>query len=82
MFPVDEAVYESGVSQPLLYINSYNFQWAENVSSMMKLATPHGTTGTFVIRPRPLCVTTPLAPLTYRYIKSVPSYIEVGNNSY
>ena len=42
MFPVNEDVY---INKPLLFINSYNFQWPENVAKMMKFVTPTNKLG-------------------------------------
>ena len=39
MFPVGDEVYSTGVNQPLLFINSFTFQWAKNITDMMKLVT-------------------------------------------
>ena len=41
MFPVSKEVHKTGVSQPLLFINSFDFQWKKNVADMMKLVN-HG----------------------------------------
>ena len=38
MVPIHRDLYEVGIQQPLLFINSYNFQWVENVQRMMKLS--------------------------------------------
>ncbi len=46
MFPVGDEVYNTGVNQPLLFINSFTFQWAENITNMMKLVTPSDESGT------------------------------------
>ena len=47
MFPVDSDIYDHGINQqPLIFINSYSYQWPENVASMMKLVTPPDETGT------------------------------------
>ena len=40
MLPIHNDVLEAGVHQPLLFINSSDFQWAENVKNMMKLTYP------------------------------------------
>ena len=38
MVPIHRDLYEVGIQQPLLFINSYDFQWAKNVQQMMKLS--------------------------------------------
>lgn len=45
MFPLHRDLYGRGVDQPFMFINSFEFQWAENVSSMMKLVKPVDETG-------------------------------------
>ena len=40
MVPIHRDVYGTGIQQPLLFINSHDFQWVENVQQMMKLAKP------------------------------------------
>ena len=42
MFPVSKEVYKTGVKQPLLFINSSDFQWKSNIVDMMRLVK-HGT---------------------------------------
>ena len=39
MLPVDPGLLEAGIQQPLVFINSWDFQWRENVLAMMKLVT-------------------------------------------
>ena len=46
MFPLHRDLYGRGVDQPFMFINSFEFQWAKNVSSMMKLVKPVDETGT------------------------------------
>ena len=48
MFPLHRDLYGRGVDQPFMFINSFEFQWAENVSSMMKLVKPVDETGMFI----------------------------------
>ena len=38
MVPIHRDLYNVGIQQPLLFINSYDFQWVENVQRMMKLS--------------------------------------------
>ncbi len=45
MFPISNEVYDTGISQPLMFINSFSFQWAANITSMMKLVTPPDESG-------------------------------------
>jgi len=45
MVPVDRDLYDVGIQQPLLFINSYDFQWVENVQLMMKLTKPPDENG-------------------------------------
>jgi len=45
MVPVDRDLYNGGIQQPLLFINSYDFQWVENVQRMMKLSKPPDENG-------------------------------------
>ena len=41
MIPVDEDIVNvTGVSQPLLFINSFDFQWKQNIKKMLKLIKP------------------------------------------
>ena len=37
MFPVHADVCRAGIGQPLIFINSFDFQWKENVASMMEV---------------------------------------------
>ena len=39
MLPVDPALIETELQQPLVFINSWDFQWRDNVLAMMKLET-------------------------------------------
>ena len=45
LLPIHRDLYKVGVSQPLLFINSASWQWAENVRRMMQLAKPVGSDG-------------------------------------
>ena len=45
MVPIHKDLYETGIQQPLLFINSHDFQWVENVQRMMKLAKPPNENG-------------------------------------
>jgi platelet-activating factor acetylhydrolase len=45
MLPIHRDLLEAGVHQPLLFINSSDFQWAENVRKMMQLTHPPQYTG-------------------------------------
>lgn len=45
MFPLGPEFYSKGIEQPCMFINSYSFQWAENVANMMKLVKPVTETG-------------------------------------
>ncbi len=50
MFPISNEVYDTGISQPLMFINSFfSFQTAENINSMMKLVTPPDESGILCI---------------------------------
>ena len=40
MLPIHRDLLAAGVHQPLLFINSFSFQWAENVRKMMKFTHP------------------------------------------
>ena len=41
MIPVDKDIVNvTGIDQPLLFINSFDFQWKENIKKMMKLVKP------------------------------------------
>ena len=44
MFPVYDEVYDL-VKTPLVFINSWDFQWAQNVECMMKLVKEPDETG-------------------------------------
>ena len=37
MVPIHRELYDAGLERPLLFVNSYEFQWVENVQRMMKL---------------------------------------------
>lgn len=37
MLPVGDDIYQNSVQQPLLFINSEKFQWAENILKIKKL---------------------------------------------
>lgn len=37
MFPLHRDLYKHGISQPLYFINTHNFQWVVNVQQMMSL---------------------------------------------
>ncbi|NXN99975.1 PAFA acetylhydrolase, partial [Rhinopomastus cyanomelas] len=39
MLPVGDAIYQDSVQQPLLFINSEKFQWADNVLKMQQLSS-------------------------------------------
>ncbi|NXT18645.1 PAFA acetylhydrolase, partial [Syrrhaptes paradoxus] len=39
MLPVGDDIYQNSVQQPLLFINSEKFQWAENILKMKKLSS-------------------------------------------
>ncbi|XP_025949651.1 platelet-activating factor acetylhydrolase isoform X1 [Dromaius novaehollandiae] len=39
MLPVGEDIYQNSVQQPLLFINSEKFQWADNILKMKKLGS-------------------------------------------
>ncbi|KAM6207880.1 platelet-activating factor acetylhydrolase isoform 1-T1 [Sarcoramphus papa] len=39
MLPVGDDIYQSSVQQPLLFINSEKFQWADNILKMKKLSS-------------------------------------------
>jgi len=45
MVPIHRDLYNVGIQQPLLFINSYDFQWVENVQRMMKLSKPPDENG-------------------------------------
>jgi platelet-activating factor acetylhydrolase len=45
MVPVHRDLLETGVQQPLLFINSFTFQWPDSVRKMMKLTRPPQHTG-------------------------------------
>lgn len=45
MFPLHDEIYAAGIDQPLQFINSYSFQWKENVAKIMKLLKPVTETG-------------------------------------
>ena len=45
MFPLAKDIHTHGIHQPLTFINSFKFQWARNVASMMKLVKPPSETG-------------------------------------
>ena len=45
MVPIHRDVYGTGIQQPLLFINSHDFQWVENVQQMMKLSKPPDDNG-------------------------------------
>ena len=45
MLPIHRNMYETGIQQPLLFINSHDFQWVENVQQMMKLSKPPDDSG-------------------------------------
>lgn len=45
MIPIHRDLLESGIHQPLLFINSFSFQWPDNVRRMMKLTHPPQYTG-------------------------------------
>ena len=45
MLPIHRDLYETGIQQPLLFINSHDFQWVENVQQMMKLSKPPDDSG-------------------------------------
>jgi hypothetical protein len=40
MVPIHKDLYNQTIAQPLYFINSYNFQWVQNVQKMMKLTKP------------------------------------------
>lgn len=42
MLPIHNELYENGstVQQPILFINSYDFQWEDNIVKMSKMTTP------------------------------------------
>ena len=37
MVPIHKEVYDTGIAKPLLFINSYHFQWEQNVRRMLHL---------------------------------------------
>lgn len=39
MLPVGDDIYQNSVQQPLLFINSEKFQWADNILKMKKLSS-------------------------------------------
>lgn len=39
MLPVGDDTYKNSVQQPLLFINSEKFQWADNILKMKKLSS-------------------------------------------
>ena len=45
MLPIHRDLLETGVQQPLLFINSFDCQWPDNVKRMMKLTRPPEHTG-------------------------------------
>ena len=45
MFPLAEDIYTHGIHQPLTFINSFDFQWANNIACMMKLVKPVSESG-------------------------------------
>lgn len=45
MFPIHNEVYEAGIDQPLLFINTFTFQWPENVAKMMRLVNAPNESG-------------------------------------
>ena len=45
MVPIHRDLYDAGIRQPLLFINSHDFQWVENVQRMMKLSKPPDENG-------------------------------------
>lgn len=49
MFPVHDELYDTGIDQPLLFINSFSFQWAENIAKMMKLVSAPNESGIFIV---------------------------------
>ncbi len=42
MLPIHKELYENGslVKQPVVFINSFDFQWKENIDQMNKMTTP------------------------------------------
>ena len=45
MLPIHRDLRATGVKQPLLFINSWDFQWKENILQMMELTTPPDENG-------------------------------------
>ncbi len=47
MLPVHKELYENGsvVQQPLIFINSYDFQWKQNIEQMTKMTQPPNEQG-------------------------------------
>jgi platelet-activating factor acetylhydrolase len=44
MFPLHDEVYTNTINQPVMFINSHNFQWKENVDSILRLQNGEGNT--------------------------------------
>ena len=49
MFPLEDDIYTTGIEQPLQFINTYEFQWKENVAKIMKLLKPVNEAGKTVL---------------------------------
>ena len=54
MLPIHRDLLETGLQQPLLFINSFSFQWPRNIRAMFKLSqsnkkTSHKSTSTTII---------------------------------
>ncbi len=73
MFPISNEVYDTGISQPLMFINSFSFQWAVNITSMMKLVTPPDESGIYKPIPLKQCImfTSAKYPRSINFVISV-----------
>ena len=57
MLPVHRDLLETGVQQPLLFINSFSFQWPENVRAMFKLSQNSNNNSSLAPRPTTSIIT-------------------------